>query len=208
VTASDRIIGLYEDNAAAWDRERGRDLIEAAWLERFAALLPERGSVLDIGCGMGEPIARWLISQGNRVTGVDSAPSLIAMARERAPDQEWMVGDMRALDLGRRFDGLIAWHSFFHLSPDDQRPMFARFAAHAKPGAPLMFTSGWSHGEAIGAWRSEPLYHGSLDPADYRMLLARNGFEVVAHAVRDPDCGSATIWLAIRTGGKGKGPRP
>jgi len=208
VTASDRIIGLYEENAAAWDRERGRDLIEATWLERFAALLPARGSVLDIGCGMGEPIAGWLIARGFALTGIDSAPSLIAMARERFPGEEWIVADMRALDLGRRFDGLIAWHSFFHLPPDDQRPMFARFATHAKPGAPLIFTSGCSHGESVGAWQSEPLYHGSLAPADYRALLAQNGFEVVAHAARDPDCGSATIWLALRTGGKRKGPRP
>ena len=53
----ERIVGLYEENAAAWDRQRGRDLHERAWLERFAALLPAGGGVLDIGCGMGEPIA-------------------------------------------------------------------------------------------------------------------------------------------------------
>jgi len=199
VSASDRIIGLYEDNAAAWDRQRGRDLHEAGWLERFAARLPARGELLDIGCGMGEPVARWFIARGYRVTGVDSAPSLIAMAKERFPGEEWIVADMRALDLGRRFDGLIAWHSFFHLAPAGQREMFARFAAHAAPGAALMFTSGTDEGEAIGAWQGEPLYHGSLDSDEYRALLAENGFAVVAHRARDPDCGASTVWLAIRT---------
>jgi 2-polyprenyl-3-methyl-5-hydroxy-6-metoxy-1,4-benzoquinol methylase len=198
MSASRRIIGLYEENAAAWDRQRGRDLHEAAWLERFASLLPAGASVLDLGCGMGEPIARWLIGRGFRVTGVDAAPSLVAMAQERFPDQQWIVADMRALDLGRRFDGLIAWHSLFHLSPADQRPMFARLAAHARPGAALMFTSGPEHGEAIGSWQSEPLYHGSLDPAEYERLLADSGFAVAAHRVRDPDCGEATIWLASK----------
>ena len=198
MSASQRIIGLYEENAAAWDRQRGRDLHEAAWLERFASLLPAGASVLDLGCGMGEPIAGWLIGRGFRVTGVDSAPSLVAMAQKRFPDQEWIVADMRTLDLGRRFDGLIAWHSFFHLAPADQRPMFARFAGHGAPGAPLMFTSGTDHGEAIGEWLGEPLYHGSLDSAEYERLLAENGFAVVAHAVRDPDCGNSTIWLAAR----------
>jgi 2-polyprenyl-3-methyl-5-hydroxy-6-metoxy-1,4-benzoquinol methylase len=198
VSASQRIIGLYEENAAAWDRQRGRDLHEAVWLERFAALLPAGASVLDLGCGMGEPIARWLIGRGFRVTGVDAARSLVAMARKRFPDQHWIVADMRTLDLGRRFDGLIAWHSLFHLAPAEQRPMFARLAAHASPGAPLMFTSGTEHGEAIGTWMGEPLYHGSLDPADYERLLAVNGFAVAAHQVRDPDCGEATIWLASK----------
>jgi len=192
----ERIVGLYEDNAAAWDRQRGRDLFEKPWLDRFLALLPPRPSVLDIGCGMGEPIARYLIEQGACLTGVDSAPSLIALAGERFPDHEWIVEDMRALDLGRRFDGLLAWHSFFHLAPEDQEPMFPRFAAHAAPGAALMFTSGWGRGEAIGLWQGEPLYHGSLDTDEYAALLAANGFAVLDHRVRDPECGDATIWLA------------
>ena len=198
MSASKRVIGLYEDNAAAWDRRRGRDLHEAAWLERFAARLPERGTVLDIGCGMGEPVARWFIERGYRVTGIDSAPSLIAMAKERFPGEEWIVTDMRALDIGRRFDGLLVWHSFFHLTPADQRPMFARFAAHAAPGAPLMFTSGPEHGEAIGEWMGEPLYHGSLAPADYEGLLGANGFAPVERRLRDPACGESTVWLAVR----------
>jgi SAM-dependent methyltransferase len=199
VSASKRIIGLYEDNAAAWDRQRGRDLHEAGWLERFAALLPAGGTVLDIGCGTGEPIARWLAARRCRVTGIDSASSLIAMAKERLPGEEWIVGDMRALDLGRRFDGLMAWHSFFHLAPADQRPMFARFAAHAAPGAPLMFTSGPEHGEAIGEWMGEPLYHGSLAPEEYEALLVENGFTLVERRLRDPECGESTVWLALRT---------
>lgn len=196
----ERIVGLYEENAAAWDRQRGRDLFEKPWLDRFLALLPEAPEILDIGCGMAEPVAAYLIERGAKVTGVDSSPSLIALCRERFPGHRWIVQDMRALDVGRRFDGLLAWHSFFHLHPDQQGPMFARFAAHARPGAALMFTSGWDHGEAIGRWQGEALYHGSLSSEDYRRLLAENGFSVVDHRVRDPECGEATIWLARMTG--------
>jgi SAM-dependent methyltransferase len=192
----ERIVGLYEENAAAWDRQRGRDLHEKDWLDRFLALLPAQPRILDLGCGMAEPVAAYLIARGAHVTGLDSSPSLIAISRSRFPGHEWIVGDMRALDLGRRFDGLIAWHSFFHLSPEDQEPMFPRFAAHATPGAALMFTSGWGRGEAIGQWQGEPLYHGSLDPAEYRALLEANGFAVVDHRVEDPECGRATVWLA------------
>ena len=191
-----RIVGLYEENAAAWDGQRGRDLFEKPWMDRFASLLPPGGSILDIGCGMGEPIARYLIDRGFAVTGIDSSPSMIALCRERFPAREWIVCDMRALDLGRRFDGLIAWHSFFHLSPEDQRPMFARFAAHASSGAGLMFTSGPAHGESLGEWRGQALYHGSLDPEEYRRLLAESGFLAVDHVASDPECGHATVWLA------------
>lgn len=197
--AHERIIDLYERNAAAWDRMRGRDLHEAPWLDRFASGIPKGGTILDIGCGMGEPVARYLIERGFAVTGIDSSPSLIAMCRERFPEQEWIVADMRELALGRRFDGLLAWHSFFHLAPEDQRRTVPILANHIAPGGSLMFTSGPEHGENIGGWLGEPLYHGSLDPSEYRALLEVNGLKVLANLVRSPDCGGSTVWLARKS---------
>jgi SAM-dependent methyltransferase len=195
---SDTIIPLYDRHAQAYDRQRGRSLFEKSWLDAFAALLPDGGSVLDIGCGMGEPIARHLIARGFDVTGIDSSATLVAMARERFPQQTWVTADMRALSLGRVFDGLIAWDSFFHLTPDDQRAMFPVFRDHAAPRAALMFTSGPARGEAIGEFEGEPLYHASLDPDEYRALLMAHGFRVVSHVADDPTCNGHTVWLAQR----------
>jgi hypothetical protein len=130
------------------------------------------------------------------VTGIDSSPALISICKERFPDQEWIVADMRSLSLDRRFDGILAWDSFFHLCPEDQRQMFPIFRRHAFGKAALMFTSGPSHGEAIGTYKGEPRYHGSLDGAEYRSLLHENGFEVVSLVLADPDCGHHTVWLA------------
>src|SRR5947209_13330424 len=132
---TERIIGLYERHAEEWDKERGRDLFEKPWLDRFLARLPQKASILDIGCGAGEPIARYLIERGCQVTGIDSSPALIDMCEDRFPDQEWLVADMRTLALDRRFDGILAWDSFFHLSPEDQRTMFPIFHRHARPKA-------------------------------------------------------------------------
>lgn len=192
------IVSLYERHAAAYDALRGRKLMEVAWLERFCALLPAAPSILDIGCGMGEPIARHLIERGCAVTGVDSSGPLIGLCRERFPEQSWQVADMRDLALGRRFDGLIAWDSFFHLHHDDQRLMFPLFRQHAADGAALLFTSGPGHGEAIGTFEGEPLYHASLAPEEYRRLLGENGFVVIDHVVEDATCGGHTVWLAQR----------
>jgi SAM-dependent methyltransferase len=196
VSEAERIINLYQRHAEEWDRERGRSLIEKDWLDRFLALSTLRSSILDMGCGSGEPIARYLIENGCDLTGIDSSPSVIAMCKDRFPDQDWIVADMRMLSLGRHFDGILAWDSFFHLSPEDQRRMFPIFRRHAGPKAALMFTSGPSYGEAIGNYKGEPLYHGSLDGAEYRSLLNQNGFDVVAHVVEDPNFGHHTVWLA------------
>jgi SAM-dependent methyltransferase len=191
----ERIMDLYQRHAEAWDRERGRSLLEKAWLDRFLALLPLNPSILDIGCGSAEPIARYLIEKGCDVTGIDSSSALIDMCKNRFPDQVWTVTDMRTLSLDRRFDGILAWDSFFHLCPEDQRRMIPIFRRHAGPKAALMFTSGHSHGEAIGNYKGEPLYHGSLDGAEYRLLLDQNGFDVVSHVAEDAKCCHHTVWL-------------
>jgi predicted TPR repeat methyltransferase len=193
---SERVIDLYQRHATDWDRERGRCLLEKDWLDRFLALSPPNPSILDMGCGAAEPIARYFIEKGCHVTGIDSSSALIDICKDRFPDQEWFVADMRTLSLDRRFDGILAWDSFFHLCPDDQRQMFLIFRRHARSKAALMFTSGPSHGEATGTYKGEPLYHGSLDGEEYRSLLHQNGFDVVSHVVEDPQCGHRTVWLA------------
>ena len=196
---ADRIIGLYQRHAKQWDEDRGRDLFEKPWLDRFLALLPAGGTILDLGCGAGEPIARYFIEQGFRLSGVDSSATMIGLGRRRFPDQTWKVADMRKLSLARQFDGILAWDSFFHLRDDDQCAMFPVFAAHAVPGTALMFTSGPREGIAMGEYRGEPLFHASLSPDDYRALLAANGFDVVSFVAEDPDAGGHTVWLARRT---------
>lgn len=195
---SEQIPELYQRHAEAWAKARGNRLDAGAWLDRFLTLVPTGAAILDIGCGSGEPIARYFIDKGYDVTGVDAAPAMIEMCQSHFPDRQWIVADMRSLSLGRSFAGMLAWDSFFHLSPDDQRQMFPIFRRHAEPHAALLFTSGPSQGEAIGTWQGEPLYHASLDPAEYRSLLCDNGFRVVSHVVEDPDCGKHTIWLARR----------
>jgi SAM-dependent methyltransferase len=198
MTAAERVVDLYRRHAGAWAAARGAKLAERAWIERFAAVLDPGATVLDIGCGSGEPIAVDLAGRGHPVTGIDSSPEMIALFRANLPDEVAEVADMRSLSLDSRSGGLVAWDSLFHLAPQEQRLMFPVFRDHALPGAPLLFTSGPAFGEAIGTLEGEPLYHASLGPDEYRLLLGRNGFDVVAHAAEDPDCGGHTVWLARR----------
>lgn len=196
ISDAERIVGLYQRHANAWAADRDQTLFEKDWLDRFLALVPVDSDVLDIGCGSAEPIGRYLIEQGFNVTGVDSSPALIDMCMQRFPTHQWQVADMRQLSLGRTFGAILAWDSFFHLSHDYQSLMFPLFRLHASARAALMFTSGTAHGVAMGSYQGEPLYHASLDCAEYRALLDENGFDVKAHKVEDPACGWRTIWLA------------
>lgn len=199
---ADRIISHYERHALAWDADRNRHVTpwnDKPWHDRFVDLLPVNACVLDLGCGSGAPVARYLVERGLKVTGVDSSPTLISLCGQRLPNQEWLVADMRSLDLARHFDSVLAWDSFFHLKPNDQRRMFDVFARHAAPSTVLMFNSGPDHGEVVGEYRGDPLYHASLSADEYKALLGSIGFKVCAHAVEDWKTGGGrTVWIARR----------
>jgi 2-polyprenyl-3-methyl-5-hydroxy-6-metoxy-1,4-benzoquinol methylase len=195
-----QIIDLYDRHAQTWDRIRSRHLVEQSWLDRFRQAMPVvDGAVLDIGCGCGEPIASYLIDAGHSVCGIDSSAEMITLCQQRFAQHDWRVADMRQLALGQRYAGILAWDSFFHLTPDDQRGMFPIFNAHAQPGAALMFTSGTAHGIALGTFEGENLYHASPDHDEYVELLNSHDFRVVEQVSEDPACGGHTIWLAVRT---------
>lgn len=192
----DGIQAVYERQAAAYDARRSRALFEARWLARFTAGLPDGARVLDLGCGAGEPIARWFIAEGFNVTGVDFAVPMLDIARQRWPDGDWRQADMRHLDLGETFDGIVAWDSFFHLRPNEQRTCIARMARHLAPGGSLLMTVGPKAGEVSGTVGSETVYHASLSPAGYATCLEENGLRLTGFLAEDPDTNKHSVLMA------------
>ncbi len=189
------VIATYENAALSYARSRDRSLFERRWLDRALAYAAGR-RVLDLGCGPGRPIATYLADRRCAVTGVDAAPTMVDLFAANLPGATAIEADMRGLDLGETFDLILAWNSLFHLSADDQRKMFATFAAHAHDRTVLMFTSGPDAGEATGTAGGLPVYHASLAPWEYRDLLAAEGFEEIAFVAEDPDCQGHSVWLA------------
>ena len=191
---------VYERLGPRFDAERPKVLMEEKWLSRFKGMLPRGGSILDVGCGAAEPIAEYFITNGYDLTGIDFSASMLALAKSRFPDHQWINMDMRALSLGQKFDGIIAWHSFFHLTQQDQRATLAHFAKHLNPKGVLLLTVGPEAGEVGGMVGGEPVYHSSLSPKGYEELLLSHGIEVVDFVPEDDDCDGSTLLLAQKIG--------
>ena len=102
--------------------------------------------LLDLGCGSGRPIARYLIDQEHQLTGLDFSPDMIDLARSYFPTHEWVVGDMRYPPQTNRYDGLISWDGFFHLNASEQRQSLPLWCELLKPDGALLLTIGHEAG--------------------------------------------------------------
>lgn len=187
---------IYERHAADYDATRSRALFEARWLARFTAQLPAEGHILDLGCGAGAPIAQWFMSEGFAVTGLDFAEAMLDLARARWPQGDWRQGEMRHFDLGRSFDGIVAWNSLFHLPPDDQRSCLACCAAHLAPGGTLLATVGPRAEETTGSVAGRVVYHASLSPAGYALALEEIGLRMTGFIAEDDATQSHSVLMA------------
>jgi len=186
----------YEKIADWFDEHRSREFFEKPYLDKVISYLPSQANVLDLGCGMAEPVTAYFIKKNFRVVGVDGSQTLIDMAQRRYSQAEFIVGDMRTIQFDRKFQAIILWHSFFHLSHQDQRNMFVKFHNYLQEGGILLFTSGPQAGEVWSNNGGIEMYHASLSAHEYKELLAKYGFELLLHVVEDKDCGGATVWMA------------
>lgn len=191
-----KVYKSYDKMPGWYDEHRSRELFEKPYLDLAISYLKPDAKILDLGCGMGEPIGKYFIDQGFDLIGIDGSDELINLARIRFPKAKFMVQDMREVNLNEKFDLVIAWHSCIHLSKDDQRSMFKIFEKHINPNGILMFTTGPRDGEVWSDNGGEMLYHASLDLEEYKKLLDEHNFEIIKYAVEDEKCGGATVWVA------------
>jgi SAM-dependent methyltransferase len=100
----------WEANAAdwiAWARAPGHDSYWRFHRDIFLELLPApSGRTLDLGCGEGR-LGRDLATLGHDVVAVDASPTMVAAAREAAPEMELHVADAAALPFAELSFGLV-----------------------------------------------------------------------------------------------------
>ncbi|HAT1596444.1 TPA: methyltransferase domain-containing protein [Legionella pneumophila] len=196
----DKVYQVYDEIVDWFDDNRTKDLtMEKFYLDFIQKCLKPKSKILDVGCGTGEPIAQFLINEGYDVTGIDASRKMINLCKQRFPKNKWILADMRTLDLNEKFHAVIAWHSFFHLPHDDQRMTLKLLASYVDLNGLLIFTSGPEYDEVWSNNGGHDLYHASLSTEEYEQILIDNNFKVLAHKIRDPDCGDATVWVAQKS---------
>ena len=207
---------LWDDVASIY-----QDVIEPALREPHLAVRALAGDVrgldtLDLGCGTGA-MSDLLGPAGARVTAVDLAPHMVAVARERLAGVPGIVGvevmDAQALDLpDASFDLVVAALSLMFCP--DHSAAFAEVHRVLRPGGRLVMACwGRSHecesvtvGRVAAAFATgsappgTPTGQSLGDPEQLRGLLEGAGFDDVVltrRGVRLRYPGPDALWAAV-----------
>jgi len=131
-------------------------------------------SVLDVPCGNGRHAIE-LARRGIQMTGVDLSAGFIDEARSKAPEIEWLHGDMRNLPGSGRFDAAYCWgNSFAYFDYDNCRRFLQEVASALKPGGRFILESGAVSESILPALKPErTLRIGDID------FFSRNNYNAV-----------------------------
>ena len=100
----------YEENRGLFDMTRVLDSF-------YGQMRVNKGRLLDVGCGAGEPFPRFFIDRGWTVTGVDFSSQMLELASRYVPEMKTICADMREVEFEpERFEAITATYlSLIHI---------------------------------------------------------------------------------------------
>jgi SAM-dependent methyltransferase len=99
-------LDTYERTATTWAQKLDDPLFWDDEITIFSGMIRKKGSVLDIGCGVGRD-ARPIKARGHQYLGIDISRSMIEEARRRNPDADFDIADLYHIHCpSSSFDGI------------------------------------------------------------------------------------------------------
>ncbi len=167
--------------AQSWDSWKGwGGYYRRRLQEIYRFLIPPRLKVLDIGCGSGDLLAALQPSRG---VGIDFSDGMIAFARKRHPDLEFIQCDAHDLKLDESFDAILFADSVNDFW--DVQGVFEQLVQVCHPGTRLVlnyYSRLWELPLKVARSLNvavPTLYQNWLTREDTNNLLYLSGFEVI-----------------------------
>ena len=157
-------------------------------LSKFVSFIEENDRVLDVGCGAGIPITKFL-SEKFQVTGVDISGKQIELAKQNVPNGVFYCKDMTKLDFpDNYFGGMVAYYSIIHVPRNEQRGLFRNFYRMLKPNGVAILSllnadnSSYVNNDFLGV----EMFWSGYDAETNINILEEIGFEILlANILRD-----------------------
>ena len=168
-------------------------------LADLATLLPKEAAVLDLGCGAGVPVTRWLADRGFAVTGVDVSAKQLELARTYVPDGTFIKADMTEVAFGpESFHAVVAFHSVIHVPRTEHPALLESIHRWLEPGGALLATMTVADYEGRDEdWEGwgAPMVWSHYDRNTNVAMLREAGFKIKYAEPRTGDQTETWLWV-------------
>jgi SAM-dependent methyltransferase len=172
------------------------------WLADLHRRIPPAAAVLDLGCGCGLPVARFLADAGHRVTGVDLSEVQIERARRLVPSATFLRADATELQLPpESFDAVVCLYALIHMPLTEQPRLIDRIATWLRPGGWLLVTVGreaWTGTDSNWLDGPAPMWWSQADGPTYRSWLQQSDLMITSEEVVPDGASAHTLFWAHR----------
>ena len=164
------------EGEARWPRMR--------WLKKVLDRLEPGSSVLDLGCGSGDP-ADVEISKEHKVTGVDISQTQINLARQNVPAGRFIHADAGSVEFPTAsFDAVVSFYTLEHIPRREHGAILQRICKWLRAeGFLLISLEAGEYEDAVGEWLGVPMFFSCYAPEAMKRMVTEAGFELVEATV-------------------------
>jgi cyclopropane fatty-acyl-phospholipid synthase-like methyltransferase len=178
INYKDLVRDTYNDLALDYDDLR--QVPVPSEVARLARVLEPGTAVLDIGCGAGIPITKYLSAKFT-VTGVDVSEGMLERARRNVPGATFINTDIMATELPREhFGAVTAFYTIFHLPREQHPALLRRIHTWLVPGGFLLATLSFTDEPAYtDDCLGRTMFWSNYGLDEYRGILVETGFTIL-----------------------------
>ncbi|MFQ5648291.1 MAG: class I SAM-dependent methyltransferase [Candidatus Aenigmatarchaeota archaeon] len=171
----------YRKIARKYHGKRLRSKKGLGLLKRLVKRMPQKGRVLDVGCGGGYPVSRFFADLGYGVTGIDLSSEMLKIAKKTVPKARFYKRDMTKLDFpARTFDIIVAFYSIIHVPRKHHRKIISNFYRMLKPRGAILICMGLENLEVYSEqWFGAELYWSHFGKKTNLKMVRDAGFKIV-----------------------------
>lgn len=194
---------IYDGFAETYEENRGLFDMTDVFASFSKRLGISKGRLLDLGCGSGEPCARFFIDRGWTAVGVDFSKRMLELASKYVPEMNTLHADMRNIEFNAcQFEAITAIYSFFHIPVGDQTVMYDKIHRWLVPDGKALFTyatkeyTGSDEFDGYKEFMGRKLYYSHRSPEKLYDELEGTGFSIDSADYRDIG-GEIFLWVTV-----------
>ncbi len=164
--------------------------------------LPERGRVLEIGCGSGRDSA-YLMREGFDITAIDASAQMLETAHVYHPElrghlrQESLPLSAESRILGEKFDGVVSIATFMHIPEHDIFECASQIRDLLNPGGMFLLSASLGRNGIENGRDPEGRLFVERPAEELQLLFERLGFRLVATHQSPDGLARAVSWFTL-----------